>query len=323
MTTESLTGILYLLLRHGQCFLVYPAAFLPRPRAVTRPAELGLAYSNLQLRTSDGTVLRCYLLRHADQSESDIRRMDHKDGIQMDWDTRIPRQKDFSLPAVATVIIFHGNAMNSGDMILHAKRFLVLRCNVLMLSYRGYGDSEGTPSEKGLRLDAQAALDHVKADPELSQTPIILYGISLGGAVAIDLACRNPSKISALIVENTFQSIPHVVHDWAYIGRLSFLCTQRWNSAAKMCLIPPCTPLLMLSGGRDQVVPQKNMRALWEIARTRRGPKSSKGRREPVSVSDKDRFEEFRYGTHENTFACTGYWPKVGDFIASVTTSGG
>ncbi|KAJ7767295.1 purine nucleoside permease-domain-containing protein [Mycena metata] len=134
--------------------------------------------------------------------------------------------------AVATVIIFHGNA---------------------------------------LRLDAQAALDHVKADAELSSLPTILFGTSLGGAVAIDLASRNPSAIAALIVENTFLSLPRVVRDWPIIGLFSFLCFQRWNSAVKLPRIPPTVPILMLSGTQDEVVPRKHMQALWLIAQKRGG----------------------------------------------------
>lgn len=76
-------------------------------------------------------------------------------------------------------------------------------CNILMLSYRGYGLSTGSPSETGIRIDAQVALDFIKKHPLLKSTLIVLYGQSIGGAVSIDLASRNKSSIHALILENT------------------------------------------------------------------------------------------------------------------------
>ncbi|KAJ7717242.1 Alpha/Beta hydrolase protein [Mycena maculata] len=300
----STREIFFNLLRHGQKYLVYPSAFEKRPREVSCPSELGLEYSDLQLTTSDLAVLHCSLLYHTRQSSSRIKQMARNDFPNIDVSFVPPA--DYNASAIATVIMFHGNGMNYGDSIYAAKRFVMRRCNVLMLSYRGYGNSEGIPSEKGLRLDAQAALDHIKADSELSSIPTILYGTSLGGAVAIDLASRNPSAIGALIVENTFESLPRVVRDWPLIGAFSFLCFQRWNSAAKLPRIPPTTPILMLSGAQDEIVPKKHMEALWQIARKRDG-------------AEQDQFESFANGFHADTFTCPGYWTKVGEFLDSVT----
>jgi abhydrolase domain-containing protein 13 len=77
-------------------------------------------------------------------------------------------------------------------------------CNVVMLSYRGYGLSTGSPSEIGIRIDAQTALDYIKEHPILSQTTLVGYGQSLGGAVAVDVCQRNPKHVHALILENTW-----------------------------------------------------------------------------------------------------------------------
>jgi pimeloyl-ACP methyl ester carboxylesterase len=76
-----------------------------------------------------------------------------------------------------------------------------------MLSYRGYGKSQGTPSEAGMKLDAKAALDYILQDTALSAGQIIVYGQSIGGAVAIDLCASHRDKIGALVVENTFLSV--------------------------------------------------------------------------------------------------------------------
>lgn len=79
-----------------------------------------------------------------------------------------------------------------------------MKFNVLMLSYRGYGLSEGSPTEKGLKIDAQTALDFITNHAELGGTPIIFYGQSLGGAVAINLAADNKNVVSP-----SFAEFPH------------------------------------------------------------------------------------------------------------------
>lgn len=76
-----------------------------------------------------------------------------------------------------------------------------------MLSYRGYGKSEGSPTEKGLRIDSQTLLDFVREHEILKDTPLVAYGQSIGGAVAIDLVSRNEDSFSGLMVENTFLSV--------------------------------------------------------------------------------------------------------------------
>lgn len=70
-----------------------------------------------------------------------------------------------------------------------------------------YGLSEGSPSEAGMRSDAQLALDYIKSHPLLENTKVILYGQSIGGAVSVDLAATNPDRIAGVILENTFLNL--------------------------------------------------------------------------------------------------------------------
>jgi fermentation-respiration switch protein FrsA (DUF1100 family) len=70
-----------------------------------------------------------------------------------------------------------------------------MRCNVLALSYRGYGKSEGTANEKGIKFDAQTALDYILSNEKLEKTSIYLYGQSIGGAVSIFLASQNTQRV--------------------------------------------------------------------------------------------------------------------------------
>ncbi|KAF8629474.1 hypothetical protein AX15_003421 [Amanita polypyramis BW_CC] len=252
-----------------------------------------MAYENVELMTSDGVTLRCYLLK-ADKARR-VR---------------------------ATIIMFLGNGMEIGgfEELRIAKKFYKLRCNVLMVSYRGYGLSDGSPSEKGLRRDAQAALDYILSRPLLAASPVVIYGLSLGGAVAIDLASRNPTRISALIVENTFTSLPDIVHGWRYIGIISFLCHQKWNSAAKIIRLPPTLPILLLSGREDQVVPPKHMNRLHQLALMRGRPprKSKEKEKEPAETEDPPKytvFEAFPRGTHVFTSERSGYSTALRRFL--------
>ncbi|KAF5332332.1 hypothetical protein D9758_016115 [Tetrapyrgos nigripes] len=200
---------------------------------VHTPADYGLFGEEIELRAADGTLLRCYLLPQR---------------------LELPRPKKFQMlpitPAVwkdgetdeeymarrPTVIMFHGNGGNVGHRIPLGMMFQqFMRCNVLMVSYRGYGNSEGSPSERGFQMDAQAALNFVVQDPRFGKTPLILYGQSIGGAVSIDLASRNPEKITALILENTFTSLPALVpHVLPLLSSFTFLCHQKWESEAKI-----------------------------------------------------------------------------------------
>ncbi|KAJ7618042.1 Alpha/Beta hydrolase protein [Roridomyces roridus] len=274
---------------------------------LAEPLDLGMQFTSETFTASDGVSVASYVIRQSKQSAQMMAestwREDYLEEVDM-----IEPPENYDKPAVATVILFHGNACNYGDMIYRAKRFVLRRCNVVLLSYRGYVNSEGRPSEKGLRRDAQAALEYVRADTELSSTPLILYGTSLGGAVAIDLASRNPSSVAALIVENTFQSIRRTILDWSPIFHL-VPCSEKWNSASKIPGIQRTMPILMLSGALDQVVRKDQMERLWEIACKRGGG----------GGASLDQFESFPRGSHDDTDTCTGYWDKVGEFLESVT----
>ena len=101
-----------------------------------------------------------------------------------------------------TILMLHANAGNLGHRLPIAHAFhKKLRCNVVMLSYRGYGHSTGKPTEAGILEDAQAALDWIEADRILGRggeggrCGVVVYGQSLGGAVAIGLVERNPHSV--------------------------------------------------------------------------------------------------------------------------------
>ena len=121
-----------------------------------------------------------------------------------------------------TVLMFHGNAGNIGHRLPIAKVLDEdIGCNVLLLQYRGYGLSTGTPSEKGLMIDGQTGLDYIRQRAELRNTKIVIYGQSLGGALGVWLAARNQKHVSGLILENTFLSLKKLIPRSALIGSSS------------------------------------------------------------------------------------------------------
>lgn len=280
--TDTIWSILGSLLIYGQRFLVYPHGFVDAPH-VSLPSEHEIPFDDLRLPTPDNENIACHLMLfskfyadfrpHSKESEglSSCEGGSPCEIVQPESKEDDKEEGENAVRGRATILLFHGNAMNHGDRLDIAVQFLIMGFNVLTVSYRGYAHSTGRPSEKGLRIDAQTALDYLTSHPKLSRTPIILYGQSLGGAVSISLASRNPTSITALIIENTFTSIPDLVGEWPNIlGKFSFLCTQRWPSLTRIRGLPADVPILMLSGERDTVTPAVHMRRLWAAARCRK-----------------------------------------------------
>ena len=103
------------------------------------------------------------------------------------WLVKIKKNADLA----KTVIFFHGNAGNIGARLPNIYLLVKeLNCNVFIIDYRGYGKSEGTPNEPGIKLDAQATLKYLKTRDDINQDMIFVFGRSLGGAVAIELCMQ-------------------------------------------------------------------------------------------------------------------------------------
>ncbi len=138
-----------------------------------------------------------------------------------------------------------------------------LGVSVFIFDYRGYGQSEGTPSERGLYRDAEAALRWVSAQPGLAGKRLVYFGHSLGTAVAIELALRHPP--SAIILEAPLLSVRATTADRArWAVPLSFLLNTRFNSAAKIGRIH--APVFIAHGDMDETVPLRHGRRLFELA---------------------------------------------------------
>jgi len=138
-------------------------------------------------------------------------------------------------------------------------------CNVLLVSYRGYGLSEGSPSESGFLADAQAILNHLLARNDIDKSLIFVLGTSIGGAVAIALATANPDKLRGLILENTFTSLPDVTRAlMPFLGPFTWAIRDRWNNVQRIKDLT--VPILFISGRNDELVPPMQMEKLHAAA---------------------------------------------------------
>jgi fermentation-respiration switch protein FrsA (DUF1100 family) len=119
--------------------------------------------------------------------------------------------------------MFHGNAGNIGHRVPIARMFIQnMGCSVFMLEYRGYGLSTGSPDEEGLMIDAQTAYDYLRKRAETRDNDIVVFGQSLGGAVAVQLVAKNQndSRLVGLVLENTFLSMRKLIP--SYVPRPSY-----------------------------------------------------------------------------------------------------
>ena len=203
---------------------------------------------------------------------------------------------------VPTLIYFHGNAGNMGFRLKNAaEMYALVGINILMMDYRGYGASTGTPNEKGLNIDADTVLKFVKSHPKLINSPVLLFGRSLGGAVCVSLAKRYPDLVDAVILENTFLSVSAMVDRlMPYVAVFKSLILRiKWNSDELIGDLKQ--PIMFISGDSDQLVPPSHMKGLHERAKT-------------------SRFIDFFSvggGTHNDTWevAGVGYYLRMRQFI--------
>lgn len=160
-----------------------------------------------------------------------------------------------------TLLWAHGNAGNISHRLENIKEFHDrLGLTVFIFDYRGYGRSEGRPSEEGLYRDARAALATLHARGDLDPERMIYFGRSLGAAVAVELALHRPP--AGLILESPFLSVPAMAN--RTLPGLGYLFRTRYDSLAKIGRLR--VPLFILHGDQDEVVPFVHGRRLFEAA---------------------------------------------------------
>ena len=201
----------------------YPTGFLP-------PQRYALHVEEVWITTADGVKLSAYFLPHA------------------------------SSPKV--LLWFHGNADNIGFGLEQMKALATMDVNILELDYRGYGKSDGSPEEAGIYRDADAAYRYLAATRHFKPENVIIYGHSLGGAVAVDLASKR--ECGGLIVESSFTSGRDMARRMFSIPLLAYVTKSRFDSIEK--IKQARSPVLVIHGTRDTVIPFFMGEALYQAA---------------------------------------------------------
>ena len=220
---------LLLLLRLGEPRLLYfpgPRALVPPPPALDLPVERAM------LRTDDGVRLVAWVIRTA--------------------------------PADPWLLICHGNGGNISDVgrPFHYAGLRAAGLNLLAFDYRGYGESDGTPSEPGLYRDAEAAYRFLRDSLGVPAGRIVLFGHSLGSAVAVELAGRVPA--AGLILDGALTSVTERAQEMYPFVPVRWLAVSRYASREKIGRLT--LPKLFLHAERDEVIPIEHGRRLFAAA---------------------------------------------------------
>ena len=206
--------------------------FFPTARLDITPDEIGLAYDDVRINVSDRESIHAW---HFPPS-------DNPDG------------------AARTVIFCHGNGGNISHRLETVQFLLSLGAGVLLFDYRGYGQSDGSPTESNCYADARACYDWLLEVHRLSPDQIIVFGRSLGGAVAVDLASNVPC--AGLIVESSFTSAADMGRKMFPFLPIKLILRYRFDSADKLDRVG--CPILVTHSADDEIIPFDLGRALYE-----------------------------------------------------------
>ncbi len=224
-------------------------------RAVLRtPASRGLAFEEVSLVASDGVGLHGWYLPH-------------------------PR-------AVQTLLFCHGNAGNISHRLDSLEVFHELGLSVLIFDYRGYGKSGGSPSESGSYRDVKAAWAFLVDEKGIPPNRIILYGRSLGAAVAAALPDRN--RAAALILESTFTSVPDLAQALYPWLPARWLSRYRYDTLGGLGGLS--VPLLVVHSRDDEIIPFSHARRLFDAAREPKQLLELRGGHNDAFLRDRDHY---------------------------------
>ena len=200
--------------------------YFPTSTLVSTPDDHGLPYEDVALVADDGVRLHAWFVPAPD--------------------------------ARATLLFFHGNGGNLSYRMDSLRIFHDLGLSVLILSYRGYGRSEGRPDEAGIRRDATAAWRYLHEDRGIPAQEIVVFGRSLGAAVGAELAARE--RPGAVILESVFTSAADLAADlypWLPVRWLI-----RYEYDVRGALRDIAAPVLIAHSREDEIVPFRHAREL-------------------------------------------------------------
>jgi len=204
--------------------------FFPEKVIWQTPKSIGLEFEEVRLTTKDNVVITGWY---------------------------IPAKEEKGV-----VLFCHGNAGNVSDRLDSIKIFNALGQSVLIFDYRGYGRSGGTTSEKGTYLDAEAAWDYLTEAKRKSSKDIVIFGRSLGGAVAAETALRKGP--ACLILESTFMSVPAIARKYYPWLPVDLIAKYRYATLDKIGAIR--CPKLIVHSKADEIIPFEHGLKIYEKA---------------------------------------------------------
>jgi fermentation-respiration switch protein FrsA (DUF1100 family) len=243
--------------------------FFPTAEISQTPAAVGLAYEEVFFTTGDGLRLHGWF---------------------------VPGTGD------VTWVWFHGNGGNIGHRVEELGRFRrEMGINQFIFDYRGYGRSEGTPSEEGTYQDARAALAYLHSRPDVAAGKIVYFGRSLGAAVAVELAASHPP--SGLVLVAAFSSMEDMAQLTFPCLPVRFLVKGHYDSLSRVRQVR--SPLLVMHGDLDSTVPLSQGEKLFNAANA---PK---------------RFHLLTGAGHNDTYQVgQSYWEALAEFLGTLSVTG-
>ncbi len=240
--------------------------YFPSREITITPGEVGLDFEDMVFEASDGVKLHGWF---------------------------VPGGRD------VTWIWFHGNGGNISSRVSNILDLNTrLGTSIFIFDYRGYGRSEGSPSEEGTYLDAEAAIAHIRSRGVDSEK-VMYFGRSLGCAVAAEMAIRHPPR--ALICESGFTSIKAMARSaYPFLPGIEFLVTTKYDTLSKIRQVN--VPVMFLHGDQDDIVPFKMSQELFEAA------------------NEPKRFHAIKGAMHNDTYDTGGreYFVALSDFVGDV-----
>ena len=242
--------------------------FFPVAELLYTPNDVNLEYEDVRIQTSDGLVLQGWFISGKVETGSNV-----------------------------TWLWFHGNGGNIGHRIGElALAHHRTEANIFIFDYRGYGESEGAPSEKGTYLDSRAVMEYLSSRPDVDSGRIVYLGHSLGAAVAVELALTQPPM--AMVLVSPFASVHDMANLTLPFPPIGWLVRNHYDSISRIRQLD--VPVLVLHGDQDEIVPIDQGRKLYRAANQ---PK---------------RFQVLEGAAHNNTFevAPEQYWGTIEAFLA-------
>lgn len=203
---------------------------------IATPGQVGLPYKDIRLIAADGPSLHGWFIPAAQRENA-------------------PQPR-------GTVLFLHGNAGNISHRIDSLQMFHRMGYSTLIFDYRGYGNNDGSPSEQGTYRDAEAAWHYLTEQRHIPSCRIVLFGESLGGAVASWLAARQ--KPAALVIASGFTSVPDLAQHFYPFMPVRWLAHLRYDTRENLRAV--AAPVLIAHSPEDEIIPFEHGQALYAAA---------------------------------------------------------